>query len=167
MSLYQRLYPPFFSSDIWVMSESNLICLSQIWVKKETKKARIYDISHFATKVRRCSESNLICLSQIWVKKAPQNARIRDISCFATKARCCSIRAWRKRIAIIPFLPYLAVTCFIPWKDWSLFQGHLYFKTKEYSLFLAKLTLLANDSDCLPKVCYLNLKKLRYLSKLR
>ena len=113
------------------------------------------------------SESNLICLSQIWVKKAPQNARIRDISCFATKARCCSIRAWRKRIAIIPFLPYLAVTCFIPWKDWSLFQGHLYFKTKEYSLFLAKLTLLANDSDCLPKVCYLNLKKLRYLSKLR
>ena len=40
-------------------SELNLICLSQIWVKKETKKARTYDISHFATKVHRCSESNL------------------------------------------------------------------------------------------------------------
>ena len=47
----------FFYTDIWVMSESNLICLSQIWVKKETKKACIYNISHFATEVRRCSES--------------------------------------------------------------------------------------------------------------
>ena len=34
-------------------------------------------------------------------------------------------------------------------------------------LFLFKSTLLSNDSDCLPKVCYLKLKKLRYLSKLR
>ena len=51
-SRIQRLYPP-----------------SQIWVKKETKKSRIYDRFHFATKVRRCSESSLICLSQIWVKK--------------------------------------------------------------------------------------------------
>ena len=64
--------PAFFYTDIWVMSESNLICLSQIWVKKETKKACIYDISHFVTKVRRCSESNLICLSQIWVKSGPK-----------------------------------------------------------------------------------------------
>ena len=65
--------PAIFYSDVWVTSESNLICLSQICVKKETKKARIYDISHFATKVRRCSESNLICLSQIWVKRRPKN----------------------------------------------------------------------------------------------
>ena len=34
-------------------------------------------------------------------------------------------------------------------------------------LFLIKWTLLAIDSDCLPKVCYLKVKKLRYLSKLR
>ena len=60
----------FFYSYVWVMFESNLIC--QIWVKKETKKVRLYDISHFATKVRRCSESNLICLSQIWVKRRPK-----------------------------------------------------------------------------------------------
>ena len=128
----QRLYPPFFGSDIWVKSELDLIYLSRIWVKKETK-----------------------------------NARIRDISCFATKARSCSIRAWRRRIVLTPSTPNLAVTYSIPWKDCSLFQGHLYFTTKEYSLFLFKLTLLANDSDCLPKVCYLKLKKLRYLSKLR
>ena len=42
-------------------------CQIQIWVKKkrkkkETKKACICDISHLATKVRRC-------LSQIWIKK--------------------------------------------------------------------------------------------------
>ena len=128
----QRLQPPFFCPDIWVMSESNLICLSQIWVKKETK-----------------------------------NARIRDISCFATKARSCSIRAWRRRIALTPSTANLAVTYSITWKKCLLFQGHLYFTTKQYSLFLFKLTLLANDSDCLPKVCYLKLKKLRYLSKLR
>jgi len=36
-----------------------------------------------------------------------------------------------------------------------------------FDLFLFKLTLLANESDCLPKVCYLKMKKLRYLSKLR
>ena len=30
----QRLYPAFFYTDIWVMSESNLICLSQIWNQK-------------------------------------------------------------------------------------------------------------------------------------
>ena len=34
-------------------------------------------------------------------------------------------------------------------------------------LFLIKRTLLAIDSDCLPKVCYLKVKKLRYLNKLR
>ena len=34
-------------------------------------------------------------------------------------------------------------------------------------LFLIKWTLLAIDSDCLPKVRYLKLKKLGYLSKLR
>ena len=116
--------PAIFGSDIWVKSELNLIYLSRIWVKKETK-----------------------------------NARIRDISCFATKARSCSIRAWRRRIVLTPSTPNLAVTYSIPWKDCSLFQGHLYFTTKEYSLFLFKLTLLANDSDCLPKVCYLKLKK--------
>ena len=55
-------------------------------------------------------------------------------------------------------------------KNCSQFQRLLYFTMEENcisGLFLFKLTLLANDSDCLPKVCYLKLKKLRYLSKLR
>ena len=64
-ALRPKALPAIFSSDIWVMSALNLICLSQIWVKKETKKARIYDISHFATKLHKCSEPNLIFLSQI------------------------------------------------------------------------------------------------------
>ena len=93
------------------LSESNLS-------KKGDQKTRIYDISHFATKVCRCSESNLICLSQIWVKKGDQKPN--------------------KSIQILLLI-----------------------------LFLIKWTLLAIDSDCLPKVCYLKLKKLRYLSKLR
>ena len=63
----QRLYPPFFYSDVWVMSESDLICLSQIWVKKETKRARIYDISHFTTKVCRIVDV-LSQISFVWVK---------------------------------------------------------------------------------------------------
>ena len=54
-SSQQRLHPPFFGPDIWVKSDSNLICLSQIWVKKETKNARNRDISCFATKVHSCS----------------------------------------------------------------------------------------------------------------
>ena len=35
----QRLYPSFFGSDIWVKSESNLIYLSKIWVKRDQKSA--------------------------------------------------------------------------------------------------------------------------------
>ena len=34
----QRLYPPFFSSDISVMSESNLICVSQLSKKGEKRR---------------------------------------------------------------------------------------------------------------------------------
>ena len=53
----------------------------------------------------------------------------------------------------------------------SQFQRLLYFTIGENCIsgpFIFKLTLLANDSDCLPKVCYLKLKKkLRYLIKLR
>ena len=68
----------FFYWDVWVMSESNLICLSQIWVKKETEK--------------------------------------------------------------------------------SMYLRHI-------PLFLIKWTLLAIDSDCLPKVCYLKLKKKTQISE--
>ena len=83
---YALFWSPFLlrsDSDVWVMSESNLIYLSQIWVKKETKKARIYDISHFATKVLRCSESNLICLSQIWVKSTSNLSKKNFFSSFS------------------------------------------------------------------------------------
>ena len=64
---FSKLLDGFVKTDMWI--SLSLICLSQIWVKKETKTARFYDISHFASIVRRCSESNLICMSQIWVKK--------------------------------------------------------------------------------------------------
>ena len=98
------------------MSESNCICLSQIWVKKETKKARIYDISHFTTKVRRCSESILICLSQIWVKKETKKARIYDISHFATQVRRCSrakSHLSESNLHVYYKLYYVAVLCWL------------------------------------------------------
>ena len=44
----------------------------------------------------------------------------------------------------------------------SQFQRLLYFTMGENCIsgpFIFKLTFLANDSDCLQKVCYLNLKK--------
>ena len=112
-----------------------LVCLSQIWVKKETKSARIYDISHFTTKVRRCSESNLICLSQIWVKKETKKRVFMTYPTSSLVSNACPTPSSIQILLLI--------------------------------LFLIKWTLLAIDSDCLPKVCYLKLKKLRYLSKLR
>ena len=42
----QRLYPPFFYTDIWVMSESNLICLSQkrVFMTYPTLRQKCVDV---------------------------------------------------------------------------------------------------------------------------
>ena len=119
--------------------------LSQVWVK-----------SHL-------SESNLS-------KKGPPKCAYSRHILFCDKSAKLFHKSMEKKNSDNPFLTLSCSYLFHSMKgliSWSLFQGHLYFKTKKYSLFLFKLALLANDSDCLPKVCYLKLKKLRYLSKLR
>ena len=90
---HSRGFTRHFFSDVWVMSESNLICLSQIWVKKRRPKKRV-----FTTYPTSSLVSNAF--------RTPSSIQI---------------------LLLI--------------------------------LFLIKWTLLAIDSDCLPKVCYLKLKQ--------
>ena len=99
------------------------------------------------------SESNLICLSQIWVKKYLKK-RV-----FATKVRIWSINAWRRRKGA-QSLTHLILQKTMHWAI------PFHWRKTVSGIFSFKLTF-CKWLGCLPKVCYLKLKIIRHLSKLR
>ena len=121
------------------MSESNLS-------QKRYQKARIFDISRrFATKVRICFKSERY-----------QKTRIFDIS----RQKCVfvlNLNTWLKYLNRI-WQSLLVCNAFHEASTGG--KGH-------FRPFLLQIDTFGKRHRCLPNVCYLKLKKLRYLDKLR